>query len=145
ASSAVYGLTVNVVVLAQVVAGLHLDHFDVLGARIFQAMAGLCRDMQAVADGQMQLLVAACRQCGAAHHSPVFSAVVVVLQRQLATRNDANALDLETIAGSEFLEMAPGPFCQALCHCLCRVGMRVRHQYASVDGSASSCRARMPA
>src|SRR5271167_1911185 len=97
------------IVLAEVAAGLHLDQLEIDLARIGQPVFAT--------NGQIDRLVlvreldfAIDRHFGrAAHHNPVFGAVIVLLQRQASAGPDYYALDLVAPSLIDALVIAPGP------------------------------------
>src|SRR5579883_2279254 len=97
------------VVLAEIIAALHLDDLDGLLGEILQAMLRAERDEDRFVYMQIQHLLAAGHTRGPAHHHPVLCAAMVHLQRQAGARRDADALDLEIRTLLQRVVPAPRP------------------------------------
>src|SRR5207245_4497001 len=83
------------VVLADVIAGLHLDHHAVDGAGIREAMRRADLDVGRLVRPQKSLLLGIDDLRRAGDHDPVLAAVVVQLKRKARARLHDDALDLE--------------------------------------------------
>jgi len=97
----------NDVVLTEITSGLNLNQFQDNLAGVFQPMSGTDRDVDRLifvhdldefVDGYARR---------AAHHDPVLGAVMMLLQREPASRLHDDALDLVTISGVDRLIASP--------------------------------------
>jgi len=96
------------VILAQIAARLHLEHFQRYLAGIFQSILRAEGDKSGfVLTGQESLVTA--RHLGRAlDYNPLFCPMVVHLQRQCSAGLDGDALHLKTSPGVNALVPAPG-------------------------------------
>src|SRR5262245_42696186 len=97
------------IIFAEIAPDLHLDELECDLARVGQPVRAADRHINGfvlmhgayrVIDGDLR---------GAAHHHPVLGAMEVLLQRELGTWFDHDALDLIARAGVDALVVAPGP------------------------------------
>src|SRR5688572_2968216 len=97
------------IVLSQIRSRLHLDQLERQLAGILQTMFGADRDVDRFVLAHDHAVLAALHDRGAMDHDPVFGAVVVLLQAELAARLHGNALHLEAVAGIDRAVVAPRP------------------------------------
>src|ERR1700716_4356204 len=107
-------LHANDIVLAEIGAGLDLDEIERDFSRIFETVHAAQRNKNRLVLAQQNFLVIARHNCGSVDDHPMLGAMEVLLQRQLRTWIDGDALDLKAFAGMDRLVITPWPM-HAVC------------------------------
>src|SRR5438093_1390655 len=97
------------VVLAEIVAALHLDDVQRHGAGVLQTVRRSLGDARALVDVEIEDALATGDPRGAGRDDPVLAAPVMVLERQAPSRLDRDALDLILRPLLQHRVAAPGP------------------------------------